>query len=86
VTKLNNERGGTPWPFRWPPFNENTQQSNNNRRRRWKGFRGGCTTRAKRVGKTVALCLGWLIEIIKIERGMGHLHCGGRLFIGGHNN
>jgi hypothetical protein len=30
--------------------------------------------------------LGRLIENKKIERGMGHLHCGGRLFIGGHNN
>ena len=62
------------------------QQSNNSRLRRWKGFRGGRATGAKRVGRTVALRLGRLIENKKIERGMGHLHCGGRLFIGGHNN
>ena len=34
----------------------------------------------------VALRLGRLIENKKIERGMGRLHCGGRLLIGGHNN
>jgi hypothetical protein len=34
----------------------------------------------------VALRLGQLIENKKIERGMGRLHCGGRLLIGGHNN
>jgi hypothetical protein len=38
------------------------------------------------VGRTVALRLGRLIENKKIERGMGRLHCGGRLLIGGHNN
>ena len=43
-------------------------------------------TRAERVGRSVALRLGRLIEKKKIERGMGRLHCGGRLLIGGHNN
>ena len=38
------------------------------------------------MGRTVALRLGRLIENKKIERGMGRLHCGGRLLIGGHNN
>ena len=38
------------------------------------------------MGRTVALRLGRLIENKKIERGMGRLHCGGRLSIGGHNN
>ena len=37
-------------------------------------------------GRMVALRLGRLIENKKIERGMGRLHCGGRLLIGGHNN
>ncbi len=67
------ERGGTPWPFRRLPFNENMQQSNNSWRRRWKGFRGGRATGAKHVGRTVALRLGRLLENKKIERGMGHL-------------
>jgi hypothetical protein len=36
------------------------------------------------MGRTVALRLGRLIiENKKIERGMGRLHCGGRLLIGG---
>ena len=73
MTKLNNERGGTPWPFRRLPFNENMQQSNNSWRRRWKGFRGGRATGAKHVGRTVALRLGRLLENKKIEGGMGHL-------------
>ncbi len=52
-----------------------------------RGFQGGRATGAKRVGRTpVLLRLGRLIENKKIEREMGHLHCGGRLFIGGHNN
>ncbi len=39
------------------------------------------------MGRTVALRMGRLIENKKIERGMGHLHCGGCLLvIGGHNN
>ncbi len=38
------------------------------------------------MGRTVALRLGRLIKNKKIERGMGRLHSGGRLFIGGHNN
>ena len=37
-------------------------------------------------GRMVALRLGRLIENKKIERGMGRLHCGGGLLIGGHNN
>ncbi len=43
-------------------------------------------TGAECVGLTVALCLGRLIENKKIEKGMGRLHCGGRLLIGGRNN
>ncbi len=43
-------------------------------------------TGAERVGRTVALRLGRLIENKRIERGMGRLHSGGRLFIGRHNN
>ena len=38
------------------------------------------------LGRMVALRLGRLIEEKKIERGVGRLHCGGRLLIGGHNN
>ena len=38
------------------------------------------------MGRTVALRLGRLIENKKIERGMGRLHSGGHLLIGGHNN
>ena len=38
------------------------------------------------MGRSVALRLGRLIEKKKIERGMGRLHCGGRLLIGGLNN
>ena len=38
------------------------------------------------MGRTVALRLGRLIEKKKIERGVGRLHCGGWLLIGGHNN
>ena len=38
------------------------------------------------MGRSVALRLGRLIEKKKIERGMGRLHCGGRLLIGGHGH
>ena len=49
-------------------------------------FRGGRATTAERVGRMVALCLGRLLENKKKDGGMGRLHSGGRLLIGGHNN